>query len=595
MGYQMDDVIERALEMVEECPVIAYDTETNGVDWKRCEVVGYVITSEDESLYIPVRHGGGANISNATKFEKALAEAFRIRSERGFVTVMHNAKFDIHMSLNHGIMIGAPVEDTAINEALIYELYGSYSLDACCQRYNVPQKMGTDLYNHLADLFGGPADRKQMGNYWKLSGDDKLAVEYAVADGVSTLALWREQQNKLDANNLWSVHRIESDLIPEIVWIERRGIKIDEERVNSIVSELEGQIAERMATLPKDFNVRSPSQIKAYVGAAGRCDWPVTEKGNPSFTKKWLNSFEEGKRIIDIRERSNLINSFAQPLIERHTFNGRVHCQLHQMKQDEYGTISGRFSSSDPNLQQVPKANKELGALIRSCFIPDDGFAFYEADYSQCEPRLFAHYTEAPYLVEGYNAVPPRDMHATVAELLGVERDPTAKRMNMGLLTGMGINALAGHMGWDRAYTKGMYEKYFAQMPELRKFSKHAAAVFESRGYVRTLLGRRCHLEHRSYSYRAVSRIIQGGNADITKYKLLTACRYAREHNHRIQMLMTVHDSFEFQAEDTPEGHKIAMDMIEILSDVRSEPFNLSVPFKMDVHKGKNWKEATYG
>lgn len=591
----MDDLVEKALRIVTESPEIAYDTETDGLDWKRNQIVGYVITDALASIYIPVRHGGGENIPNVAKFEKRLAEAFRIRSEKNLLTVMHNAKFDIQMSLSHDVTVGWPIQDTAINEALIYELYPSYSLDACCQRYSVPQKLGTHLYNHLADCFGGVADRKQMANFWKLPGNDQLGVEYAVADGVATLALYKAQQAKLEAAGLMRVHEIESRLVLEICQMERRGIKVDEDRVGQIIHELEAQIEERLRQLPKDFNVRSPSQIKAYVGAAGRTDWPTTGKGNPSFTKKWLNSFEEGARIIDIRERSNLINSFAQPLVERHVFKGRVHSQLHQMKQDEYGTISGRFSSSDPNLQQVPKANKELGSLIRSCFVPDPGYIFYEADYSQCEPRLFAHYTEAPYLVEGYNAKPPRDMHATVAELLGVERDPTAKRMNMGLLTGMGIKALAGHMGWDQAYTKEMYERYFSTMPELRTFSRHASDVFKSRGYVRTLLGRRCHLEEENFAYRAVSRIIQGGNADITKYKLLEACEFARRNGNVIQMLMTVHDSFEWQVEDTPEGRQQVEQMVHILSDVKSEPFNLKVPFKMDMKSGCSWKEATYG
>jgi hypothetical protein len=191
--------------------------------------------------------------------------------------------------------------------------------------------------------------------------------------------------------------------------------------------------------------------IKAALEAEGRTDWPVTALGNPSFTEKWLKHTIIGQKIIAIRQASNLINSFVKPMATEHVFNGRVHANLNQLKGDDSGTISGRFSCDSPNLQQVPKRNKELAKPFRRIFVADPGHIFWERDGSQLEPRLFAHYSQDPNLLAGYNSRPFVDAHQTTATLLGVERDPTAKRMNMGIFTGMGIDALLEHLEQARA------------------------------------------------------------------------------------------------------------------------------------------------
>jgi DNA polymerase-1 len=332
-----------------------------------------------------------------------------------------------------------------------------------------------------------------------------------------------------------------------------------------------------------------------YFTDAGHTDWPTTELGNPSFTEKWLNKTPEGQKIVSARKVRTIIDQFIQPMVDSHVFKGRVHTSFNQLRGDGYGVISGRFSSSFPNLQQVPKHNHELSALYRSIFAADPGYLFYEADYSQCEPRLFAHYSKAPALVEGYNSTPPVDMHDVVAKMMNADRETVAKRMNMGLLTGMWPKTLAEHMGWDIGTAKRMWNEWFGIFPEIRTFQDKATHIMGTRGFVRTILGRRCRLDNPRFAYQATSRIIQGSNADILKWKMREALLLAEQMGDHLHMLLTVHDSLEWQATDDARGRECSREIVEACSDVQCEPFNLRVPFKMDVKRGVTWSEATFG
>ena len=614
----MADDANKALRWVREAKVLAFDTETSGVDWKRNQPIGYVFTPDSiDSVYIPIRHGGGGNLADPSvaplknpddtivihQFEKELKRAFEDRDRNGLLTIGHNLKFDMHFAANAGVILNRQVECTQTNEALLNEHAAGFGLDDCAKRRKVTLKRGEELYAHMAQKFGGAIHRNQMANYWRLPGNDKLGSEYAAGDGITTIEVWHSQQidkkeQPVDISPVW---QLEAELIRTVWRIERRGIRIDTDRAEEVKRELLGKISDLMSSLPESFNVRSPSDVRKLCEAAGRTDWPLTApstrfpSGQPSFTEKWLNTFEEGRRVVAIRESTNLINSFLAPLIERHMFQGRVHPSLHATAIDDFGTISGRFSCSNPNMQQIPKHNKELGKLFRSIFVPDMGMTLFEGDYSQCEPRLFAHYSAEPALVDGYSAVPPRDMHRVCADLLGVDRDTTAKRMNMGLLTGMQVNTFSQHMGWDTDEAKKMFDMWMGMFPGIAKFQKQAKYAMQSRGYVRTLLNRMCRMDDARFAYKATSRIIQGGNADIVKKKLLDADKFLESEGDKIQLLMTIHDSFLWQGVMDESGTKTVNELKALLVDVQSPPFNLRVPFKMDIGSGANWSEATYG
>lgn len=604
--------------MVRESKHLSYDTEGTGVDWKVNKNTGYVIGAPDKPfgkiteadvVYVPVRHGGGGNLlgcrpmSSPTEghephpWETELARAFddRNRTMPDGKIIGHHMKFDVHMSANEKIMLGRNLSCTQDREAMLDEYAKKFSLDASAERRKVTAKKGQDLYDHLAGLFGGKPTRDQMGNYWRLSGTDPLGYEYAVGDGVTTYELWCEQQKLIEDEELEYIDWLEGSLIWTVFRMERKGIRVDTNEIANLRRATEQRLSSLFATLPDGFNVRSPLQMKELMESNGHTDWPTTAKGNPSFTEKWLKTNSVGKTIIEIRQATNLINSFVEPLENTHMFNGRVHATLNQLKSDDKGTISGRFSCNAPNLQQVPKRVKELAVPFRRLFIPDEGYVFWERDYSQCEPRLFAHYSQDPNLLKGYNAVPFVDAHQVVADLLNVERDPTAKRMNMGIFTGMQTRTFAAHMNWPLDKAADAWHLWFRRFPKVKNFQDKAKARLKTRGYVKTLLGRRGRLEAPRFAYRGASKVIQGSNADIVKLKLLEADRMCEDNGDIVQILMTVHDSFNGQFEETPQARKLFGEMVDHMAEVQCEPYNLTVPFLLEGEEGRNWAEATFG
>lgn len=605
----LGELAEQALRVVREAPKIAYDTETSGVDWKRHSPVGYVITAEGFNGYVPVRHGGGGNLLDPKcgpltspedgiaihAFEHALAGAFEVRRERKLLTVGHNLKFDMHFSANAGIMLGRDCGDTQINMAMLNEYSRSFSLESAAQVEKVTAKKGQELYDRIAQLVGCPADRESMEHYWRTSGDDPVVVDYAMGDGTTTLEVWDSQMAQIEKEGMTLIHSVESELIWTFFRMERRGIKVDEQYIAGLSKAVGLEIEEALQRLPAEFNVRSGPQVRKLFEDAGITDWPVTSLGNPSFNEKFLKRSQPGRDVIAVRQLRNLLSTFVEPLRTEHMHEGRVHTNINQLKADEYGTVGGRISTDHPNLLAVPKRNKEIGPRFRRVFVADDGMDFWEADYKQAEPVLFAHYSQDPTLLAGYNASPIVDCHAALAERMGVERDPTAKRMNMGIFTGMQPRTFSEHMGWDLERATNSWNEWFEIFPGVRDFQNRAKRAFQDRGYVITLLGRRCHLEHPRFAYRGTSRIIQGGNADIMKYKLLEADKWLEVGGDKAHLLLSIYDSAEWQAPTGPEGEEISRYLVALFTDLQSAPFNLRCPLGMDVDHGASWAEATYG
>ena len=606
------EAAEISLRMVREAKELSYDTESTGLDWRYNAPIGYVTAAKSgsgiESVYVPIRHGGGGNLLGGVpmekpdgdwdihEYERELAKAFDDRNRIGVgVTIGHHTKFDCHISANAGIMLGRSLACTQNFGPLIDEYQRSYSLEASAERFGVTAKLSQDMYDHLGKLFGVPAKKGSMEHFWRTAGNDPVVVDYATGDGITTLELYWKQLEELTNQQLWVVAKLESDLIWTLFRMERKGIRVDMDAIESLREATEKQIIQALRSLGDGFNVRSPTMIKELMKKKGYTDWPLTDKGNPSFTEKWLKKNPVGKQIIEVRRMTNLLNSFVNPLRERHIYQGRVHATLNQLKNDDNGTISGRFSCTDPNLQQVPKRNKELAKPFRRLFIPDDGKIFWERDWSQCEPRLFAHYSGDENLVAGYNQKPFRDAHQVVADLLNVERDPTAKRMNMGIFTGMQPKTFSEHMDWPLAKAAEAHAAWFRNFPKVRTFQNNAKSRLKNRGYVMTLLGRRCRLEAPRWAYRGTSKIIQGGNADIAKYKLLEMDRMCEDNGDIVEILMTVHDSFNGQREDTPEAKALMEEIEAVMVDVQGPPFNLRVPFLVDGFDGPNWCVASFG
>lgn len=602
---------EIALRVVEEAPLMAYDTETSGTDWKIHNPVGYVITTRDFNIYVPIRHRPGGNLLGCKPmtsprdkieihpWERALAKAFLVRRERGLLTVGHHIKFDMHMSANAGIMIGRNCGDTQLNMAMLDEYSRSFSLATAASVEKTTAKKGEDLYRHMSEALDIPLTAREadiMEHYWRMPGDDPMVAEYAMGDGITTLEVWNSQCKQIRLEEMETIHRIESRLVWTFFRMERRGIKVDERYIESLAKAVEQEVEQALLRLPANFNVRSPTAMRQLFEEKGITNWPVTVPlGNPSFNEKFLKQSQPGRDVIAVRQLRNLNSSFVEPLRTEHMFKGRVHTNINQLKSDEYGTVGGRISTDHPNLLAVPKRNKEIGPRFRRVFVADNGMEFWEADYKQIEPVLFAHYSKDETLLAGYRASPPIDCHQSLATRMGVERDPTAKRMNMGIFTGMQKKTFAMHMGWPLDKAAAAWDEWFSIFPGVRDFQDNAKRVFQQTGYVVTMLGRRCHLEHPRFAYRGTSRVIQGSNADIMKAKILEVDEWLESEGDKAHLLLSIYDSLEWQAPKGKVGEAISQHIVALCTNLQVEPFNLRCPLGMDVGHGKSWAEATYG
>ena len=487
----------RVLELLERADHAVIDLETTGLDWKHESICGYSFYVGEEAFYVPVRHGSGGNIPDPEGFERKLSDL--LKSHKDLHIINHNIPFDLRFMTGAGLWFSFPrhltFEDTMINEALIYEEYDSISLDASARRRGVPPKSDDRLYVHLAQYFGGQPVRKvQMGNFWRANGQEPVVQEYAKGDAITTWHLWNEQQKLLDDNDLRLVQDVENRCIPALVEMTCRGIRIDEERLHEVDEEFKRLGEEYMGEFPEGINFRSNLQMQKFFTdkGIGKDKWALTPKGNPSFTKEWLATNEWGQKINTIREMQDAKSKFVDPYTDKHLKDGRVHPEYNHLRGEAFGTITGRLSSNNPNIQQVPKRNPVTAPLLRSTFLPDDGLVWGEGDFNQCEPRILAHFSGCKVLVEGYTRNPPIDAHQAVADAAGIDRY-SGKRMNQGLITGMGMKAMIEGLGVSYEEGKRIWHDYHLAMPEIQQFQRDAERVMRNRGYIRSMLGRRSH------------------------------------------------------------------------------------------------------
>lgn len=578
---------------------IVLDTETTGLSWFTDKVCGWVLTwgpSPDETAYYPIAHA--ANNLNPEPVNRYMRD---LLARRDLHVIGHYLKFDMHMAANEGVFIGGTVEDTRVNQALIDENLRGYSLDASAKYHDLAVTKGRGtwlsekytIYDHLHEQFGcGVEPNQAMAHFHRLAGDDPHAVEYAVKDGTVTWHLAEAQWKEIERQELSRVHDLEKRVTRTLFRMERHGIRIDWDNFERAEAWIKKRLDLARTKLPEKHNVRSGPQNRALLEAANHTDWPITEKGNPSFTEDWLKSFPLGQAIIDVRQLSNLTNSFFNPIRERHSHKGRVHPTFNQTKSEDYGVVSGRLSCSDPNMQQVSKRNKLLAPIHRSIFAADEGHLWSANDQVQQEYVIFAIYSGSQMLKEGYLQEPPIDMHQSVANIMNVERDPTAKRMNMGLLNGMGAPKLSASLGVSVHEARVLSKKYDRLLPEARKFLNEAKKRAEQSGYVMTILGRRCRLE-RKFARKAGSRVIQGTSADVVKQKMVEIDEYFESQGDDTHLLVQVHDDLGWSYH--PDQERQNREAIEIMKDFGPDSaIPLPLPMRVDHHSGENWAYATF-
>lgn len=572
---------------------VVFDTETDGTDWKTNKVVGYVVTIGPEphqSAYLPVRHAGGGNLD--PKAVEAWINSWAFGDE--ITLIGHYLKFDLHMAANHNVVFNTrKLHCTMVNHALIDE-HSRYSLDFICKYYGTPNKSGDALYEYLAGKYGCEANKDSMEHFHKLAGDDPMAVEYAEQDGTATWAVHHAQQQYLIDDGLEEVAALESRVLRTLFRMERRGIKVDFERAHDFHDEIQRTYYAAKAKLPDDLNVRSCKQLPEFLRAAGITNIPTTEKGNPSCTEHFLKTFPLGQQILDVRKSKNLLDTFLDPLLHEHLHEGRVHCTFNQTMMDEHGTVSGRLSCSGPNMQQVPKRNPELAPGFRAIFRADPGMLWSTNDYSQQEYVLFAWYARAEAILAGYRAEPPVDMHTTVSEMVTRPREQ-AKTTNFLVLYGGGVKALAEQLGISLMDAMTVMNEYNVMVPEVSTFKRRAEQAARTRGWVKTILGRRARFPDLRFVYKAPNRIIQGSCADITKLKMCEVDEYFEEQGDICHLLLQVHDDLNWQYPDRPEGHLQNEQAQRIMMSFESgEKIELDVPLRVDSHAAEHWGAASF-
>ena len=589
---------------------IAVDLETKDPDLKLSgpgwatgngHITGIAIATDNWSGYLPIRHEGGGNL-DVDLVLRWLNKTLSGRADK----IFHNALYDVGWLKREGVTIQGKIHDTVIAAPLVDEHRRRYSLDSLGADYCDETKDET-LLNDAASSWG--IDPKS--EMYVLPA--KYVGEYAEQDAVLTLKLWDVLQKKLIDENLQSIYELESSLIPLLVEMRWKGVRVDISKAEESVQTLRKQERDCIKQIKYKYGVDVDVWASASVARAfdkAGLTYPRTQKTNaPSFTGKWLESLNHGlpKLIVEARKYQKIRSAFIENMVLEHAHKGRIHGQMHPLRGDSGGTVSGRFSYSTPNLQQVPARDPVLGPLVRGLFLPEEEHSWGAFDYSQQEPRLTVHYASRMKLPGSEEAVSAykeddADFHQIVADMAGIARKD-AKVINLSLSYGMGKTKLIQALGINDLEADALFNNYHSKVPFIKELTLSCSRKAENVGYIKTLLGRKCRFDmyeprnekntplpfeqayeeyganlRRAFTYRAFNRLIQGSAADMTKQAMLDMWKEG------IVPHIQVHDELDVSVLNKQESRKI----VEIMENC----VDLAVPSKVDAEIGETWGTA---
>ena len=584
---------------------IAIDLETKDPDLikmgsgsisKNGDITGIAVAVKDWSGYYPIAHEGGGNMDR-----KKVLKWFQGVLNTPATKIFHNAMYDVCWIKSIGLKINGKIVDTMIAAAIVDENQMRYDLNNCSRRYIGQGKDEAALYQAAKDW--GIDAKAEM---YKLPA--MYVGSYAEKDAELTYELWQELKKEILHQDIRSIFDLETELFPCLVDMRFLGVRVDVEAAHKLKEELIEEEKELLQKVKKESGV--DTQIWAARSIAQvfqKLDLPydTTEKTNsPSFTKNFLQSHPHPlvKLIARAREINKAHTTFIDTII-KHNHKGRIHAEINQLRGDNGGTVTGRFSYSNPNLQQIPARNKELGPRIRSLFIPEKGCKWGVFDYSQQEPRLVVHYAALQNLYGGDEVVEAyregdADFHTIVADMAEIPRSQ-AKTINLGLFYGMGKNKLQAELGVSKEKSDNLFRQYHNKVPFVKQLMDNVMQRAQNAGKVRTLLGRLCrfHLwepnqfgihkalpheqaiqEHgpgikRAYTYKALNRLIQGSAADMTKKAMIDL------HKEGITPHIQVHDELDISVDGNADKIK----------EIMEATVELEIPNKVDYESGPNW------
>ena len=563
------------------------------------EVIGIAVATSHYKGYFPIAHYGGGNMDRQKVLEwlkdVLLADSIKI---------FHNAMYDVCWLRALGFKINGRIVDTMIAAAVTDENRFRYDLNSLSWKYNGYGKNEAALAEAAAQW--GIDPKSEM---YKLPS---LHVgSYAERDAVATYGLWQEMKKEILHQDLDDIFNLETDLFPCLVDMRFKGVRVNVEGAQGLKKDLIKQEHSLLHEIKRETNI--DTQIWAARSIAEVFDvlsleYPRTDKTEaPSFTKNFLQEHKHPvvNMIAKAREVNKAHTTFIDSIL-RHQHKGRIHAEINQLRNAGGGTVTGRFSYQNPNLQQIPARNKDLGPKIRSLFIPEDGCKWGCFDYSQQEPRLVVHYAALYKLpsvydvIDAYQNDPDSDFHQTVADMAEIPRTQ-AKTINLGLFYGMGKTKLQAELGVTKDKAAELFNTYHAKVPFVKQLMEKASNRAQDRGQIRTLLGRLCrfHLwepnqfgmhkamthedalqEHgpgikRAYAYKALNKLIQGSAADMTKKAMLDLYKEG------IIPHIQIHDELDLSVETDKQAKRV----IEIMENA----VTLEVPNKVDYESGKNW------
>jgi len=580
--------------------------KTKGAGWATFDghIVGFAVAAYDQQWYFPIHHDAGGNMDEGITVGW-MQEVLKTPATK----VFHNASYDVGWLLVNGFEIRGKIVDTMIAAALINENRYSFSLNACAKDYLGEIKNETFLYEKAKEWGIDP-----KADLWKLPAG--YVGFYAEQDAGLTLKLWQRFKSEISKQSLHDVWEMEMNLLPILIETRRTGIRVDEEKAVKLKKEFKQKenivlkkIKDETTMQPDIWAARSVAQVFDRIGV----EYPRTSKtGEPSFTQNWLVNCNNpiAQLIREAREINKFHSTFIDS-IQRYVHKGRIHSEINQLRSDQGGTVSGRLSYSNPNLQQIPARNKEFGDKIRSLFLPEEGRQWGSFDYSQQEPRLVAHYAAstndnfsgADEFIEAYKNE-AADFHQIVADMAGISRTH-AKTINLGLFYGMGKAKLATELGISKDNAENLLQKYHSRVPFVKRLAESVTGSASKYGFIRTVMGRKCRFDmwepnsfgmnkamdyeaakahygnniRRAFTYKALNRLIQGSAADQTKQAMIECYKQG------FKPILQIHDElcFSINNENDIKGVKEVMEnAIE----------NLKVPFKVDVALGRSWGEA---
>ena len=561
------------------------------------EVIGIAVAVEGWSGYFPINHEGGGNMDRALVldwFEEVL--------HTDATKIFHNAMYDVSWIRSMGFQIRGGIIDTLIAASLINENRWGYALNALGKEY-VGMGKNEKILQEAAKEWG--IDPKS--EMWRLPAP--LVGEYAEQDAVVTLKLWHALQHEISKQDLWDVFNLETNLFPCLVDMKFKGVRVDVAKAEAT----KAQLIDAEKEIHRDIQKLAGFEVEIWAAASiakafdiVKLPYDRTEKGAPSFTKNFLATHPaELPKLINQAREINKANTTFIDTILKHNYKGRIHSDINQIRSDDGGTVTGRFSYSNPNLQQIPARHKELGPLIRSLFIPEEGHKWGCFDYSQQEPRIVVHFASllklegTQTIVDGYNSG-DADFHQMIADMAGIERKQ-AKTINLGLMYGMGKNKLMAELGLLKEAAEKLIKTYNQKAPFVRMLSDAVSRRADDSGKIRTIGGRLCHFdlwephgfgikkplphadalrEHgpgikRAFTYKALNKLIQGSAADMTKMAMLALYREG------VIPHVQIHDELDISIASLEDADKIIR--------IMEEAVELQVPNKVDYEEGSCW------